>query len=104
MRGSDHDTARRLVAESVEIELKTGDRPGLVFNFEVCAGLAAAEDRPERAVRLYACASLLRGSMGIHPAEVGWPDPETAVARAPYRARRGSVRRSVGAGTRDGVG
>ena len=77
---SDHDTARRLVAESVEIELKTGDRPGLVFNFEVCAGLAAAEGRPERAVRLYACANALRGSVGTHPSEVGWPDPDTAVA------------------------
>ena len=77
---SDHDTARRLVAQSVELELKTGDRPGLVFNFEVCAGLAAAENRPERAVRLYAYASALRGSVGTHPSEVGWPNPETAVA------------------------
>jgi hypothetical protein len=78
---SDHDTARRLVAESVEIELKTGDRPGLVFNFEVCAGLAAAVGSPERAVRLYAYASALRGSVGTHPSEGGWPDPETAVAQ-----------------------
>ena len=57
-----------------------GRPPGLVFNFEVCAGLAAAEGRPERAVRLYACASVLRGSVGTHPSEVGWPDPDTAVA------------------------
>ena len=97
LEARDHDTARRLVAESVAIELKTGDRPGLVFNLEVCAGLAAAEGRPERAVRLYACASVLRESVGSHPCEVGWPDPETAGRPAPLRARRGSVRRSVGA-------
>ena len=77
---SDPDTARRLVAESIEIELKTGDRPGLVFNFEVCAGIAAAAGRRERAVSLYASASALHGSVGTHPSEVGWPDPETAVA------------------------
>ena len=46
----DHVTSRRLIAESVELELKTGDRPGLVFNLETCAALAAAEGRPERAV------------------------------------------------------
>ena len=78
---SDHDTARRLVAESVALELNSGDLPGLVFNFEVCARMAAAESRRERAVRLYACArSALRGSAGNHPAEV-WPNPETAVAQ-----------------------
>ncbi len=29
----------------------------------------------ERAVRLYAYASTLRGSVGTHPSEVAWPDP-----------------------------
>ena len=78
---SDHDAARRLIAESVALELNSGDRPGLAFNVEVCARLAAAEGRRERAVRLYACArSALQGSEGIYPAEVGWPNPDTAVA------------------------
>jgi hypothetical protein len=77
---SDHDTARRLVAESVEIELSTGDRPGLVLNLEVCARRAAAEDRRKQAVRLYACASAFRGSLGSHPSEVGWPDPTRQIA------------------------
>jgi len=74
--GRDHDTSRRLIAESVEIELKTGNRPGLVFNLEICAGLAAAEGRHERAARLYAGASVLRESLGSHPYDVGWPDPD----------------------------
>ena len=72
---NDHDTAWRLVAESVEVELKSGDWPGLVFNFEVCARLAIAEDRLQEAVRLYSYASTLRGSVGTHPSEVAWPDP-----------------------------
>ena len=74
--GRDHDTSRRLIAESVEIELKTADRAGLVLNLETCAGLAAAERRPERAARLYAAASILRESIGRHPYDVGWPHPD----------------------------
>ena len=73
--GRDHDTSRRLIAESVELELKQGDRVGLVFNLETCAGLAAAEGRHERAVRLYAGASVLREAIGSHPYDVAWPDP-----------------------------
>ena len=46
MEANDHDTARRLVAESIEIELKTGDRPGLVFNFEVCAAAGGCGGSP----------------------------------------------------------
>jgi hypothetical protein len=76
----DDDTARSLVAESVALELKSGDRPGLVFNFEVCARLAAAKGDRKRAVRLYASANALRGPVGTHPSGVGWPDPETHVA------------------------
>ena len=75
------EAVQRLVAESVALELKAGDWPGLVFNLEICAGLAAREDRHERAVRLYACANALRGPVGTHPSEVHWPDPETAVAQ-----------------------
>lgn len=77
----EHEAARRLVAESIAIEQKSGDRPGLIFNFEVLAGLAAAENRGTRAARLYACAAELRESAGTHPAEVGWPDPAERVAR-----------------------
>ena len=43
--------------------------------------LAAAKDRPDRAVRLYARAHALRGSVGTHPSEVAWPDPKTAIAQ-----------------------
>ena len=80
----DDDGVRSLVAESVALELKVGDWPGLVFNLEVCASLAVAEARPERAVRLYACANDLRGSVGTHPSEVAWPNPKTAVGQLRY--------------------
>ena len=70
------DASRRLVAESLAIERETGDRPGQLFNFEVLATLTAAEGRPERAVRLYACASVLREVVGSHIVEPGWPDNE----------------------------
>ncbi len=72
--------ARSLVAESVALELKSGDWPGIVFNLEVCARLAAARGDRHRAVRLYACASVLRGPVGNHPSGVGWPDPEAHAA------------------------
>jgi len=81
LEARDNDAVRRLVAESVSLELKAGDWPGLVFNLEVCAALAAAEGRLERAVRLYACASALRESFGTHPSEVAWPDPELAIGQ-----------------------
>ena len=73
LEAHDHDAARRMLAESLTIERKMGDRPGLIFNLELCAKLAAAENQPARATRLYACASVLRDSVGPHPVEVGWP-------------------------------
>ena len=76
----DKDASRRLAAESLAIEREVGDRPGQLFNFEVLAGVAAAEGRPERAVRLYACASVLRQAVGSHAVEPGWPDHARQVA------------------------
>ena len=76
----DKDASRRLAAESLAIEREVGDRPGQLFNFEVLAGVAAAEGRPERAVRLYACASVLRQAVGTHAVEPGWPDHARHVA------------------------
>ena len=77
----DHDTARRLLAESVSIEREAAERLGLAANLEVCARLADAEGLPARAARLYACASVLRESVGVDPCEPGWPDPEPHIAR-----------------------
>ena len=80
LEGRDHVTARRLIVESVELELKQGDRVGLVFNLETCAGLAAAEGRHERAVRLYAGASVLRESIGAIRTTSPGPTPRRGVA------------------------
>ena len=76
---NDHAEAQRLLAESVAIEREAGERLGLVANLEVYARLAAANGRHARAVRLCASASALRKSVGVDPAEVGWPDPEPMV-------------------------
>ena len=78
----------RLVAESVEIELRWVIVLVSLLNFEVPRRASRCEGGPERAVRLYACANVLRGSVGTDPSEVGWPDPNTAVAELRWGARR----------------
>ena len=75
----DNDASRRLAAESLAIEREVGDQPGQLFNLEVLAGLAAAEGRTELAVRLCACASVLRDVVGSRAIELGWPDHEQLV-------------------------
>ena len=70
-----------MLAESIAIEREAGDRLGLAGNLEVFARLAVAQGRPARAGRLYACASVLRESVGFDAFEVGWPDPEPDVAQ-----------------------
>ncbi|MDQ3163356.1 MAG: tetratricopeptide repeat protein, partial [Actinomycetota bacterium] len=77
----DYDTARRLLAESIAIERESGERLGLAANLEVYGRLAAAQDHPVRAARLYGCASVLRESVGVDACELGWPDPEPHVVR-----------------------
>jgi tetratricopeptide (TPR) repeat protein len=77
----DHDASRRLVAESVAIERDVDDVPGHFFDFEVMARLAAAEGRPSRAARLYACASVIRDLVGSYAIEPGWPDHQHHVGR-----------------------
>ncbi|MGZ8782151.1 MAG: ATP-binding protein [Gaiellaceae bacterium] len=77
----DHDLARGLLAESVAMQRETGERLGLAANLEVCARLAAAESFPARAAELYACASVLRESVGLDPCEPGWPASEPHVAQ-----------------------
>ena len=74
----DAGAARRLVEESISIERDVGDAPGLIFNIEVYARLAASERRNAQAVRLYACASGLSDTIGSHrhSHEVDWIDRE----------------------------
>ncbi len=75
----EHDESWRLAAESLAIDREGGDRPGQLFNFEVLAGLAAADGRPERAVRLCACASVFREAAESRTVEFGWRDHERLV-------------------------
>ena len=82
---------------SLELELKSG-RPttSSANNFEICARLAAAEGRrrPRRpSVRSGEAPSRI-DSVGMSECEVGWPDPDTALARsAPRSARKPSPKR-----------
>ena len=77
----DNDAARRLISESLAIEREVGDRPGQLFDIEVLAALAAEEGRPVRAVRLYACSSMLRAEVGRLTVEPGWPKHEHHIRR-----------------------
>jgi tetratricopeptide (TPR) repeat protein len=74
----DAGAARRLIEESISIERHVGDMPGLIFNIEVYARLAASEGRDAHAVRLFACASGLNEAMGFrrHAFPVDWIDDE----------------------------
>jgi predicted ATPase/DNA-binding SARP family transcriptional activator len=74
----DADASRRLVEESISIERDVWDVPGLIFNVEVCARLAASQGRDARAARLYSCASALGEAMESrrHASEVDWIDRE----------------------------
>jgi tetratricopeptide (TPR) repeat protein len=78
----DRDAVLRLVGESASIERDVGDLPGLVFNLEICARLAASEGRLTRAVRLYACAGGLGKTMGFrrHSSEVDWIDRDRDIS------------------------
>jgi predicted ATPase/DNA-binding SARP family transcriptional activator len=78
----DRDAVLRLLGESVSIERDVGDLPGLVFNLEIGARLAASEGRRTHAVRLYACAGGLGGTMGFrrHSTEVDWIDRDRDIA------------------------
>ena len=100
LEAHDNDAARRLVAESLAIEREVGDRLGQLFNFEVLAELAAADGRPARAARLYACASVLREADGQSTggARLARPRARHDAASVPCSARKHSPRR----GRRDG--
>jgi predicted ATPase/DNA-binding SARP family transcriptional activator len=77
----DSDLAQHLLEESISIERGAGLRPGLAGSLEVSARLASAKGSAARAVRLYACASVHRESVGASLMEVGWPDSAPQIAQ-----------------------
>ena len=86
----DNDTARRLLDESIKLDGKAGYGYRIAGSLELSAKLAAAENRPQRAARLYGAASVAResfrlsvgpdwraGSIGFSfvPTGIDFPDP-----------------------------
>lgn len=67
----DYAAARSLYKESLAIARQLGDKRGIARVLEGFVGLAAAQAEPERALRLAAAATALRGTIGapLPPAE-----------------------------------
>jgi predicted ATPase/DNA-binding SARP family transcriptional activator/Tfp pilus assembly protein PilF len=80
LEAKDNDTAQRLFDESLKLDRKGGYRYRIVNSLDLSAKLAAAQDRPGRAARLYGAASFARESLGLAYLEIGWPDPARHVA------------------------
>jgi predicted ATPase/DNA-binding SARP family transcriptional activator len=75
LEAGDDETARTLLSEALAIERRSGHQPRLANALEMSARLAAADGQPALAIRLYACAALLRERVSGLTFEVGWPDP-----------------------------
>ena len=76
--------ARPLLDESLAINRELGDQTSIAYLIEDYAGLAAAESRPEKALRLAGFADALRESIGapLPPSEQARVDRMIAPARA----------------------
>jgi predicted ATPase/DNA-binding CsgD family transcriptional regulator len=72
---------RRHLTRSVELSRSIGSRIGTIRGLEAFAALAAAEGRPERAVRLAAAAAALREVAHLPPRPRTWADRYRAAAR-----------------------
>ena len=75
LEAGDAETARARLSEALAIERESAHHVLLANPLEVSARLAAGEDQPALAIRLYARAALLREVVGafLHY-ELGWPD------------------------------
>jgi predicted ATPase/DNA-binding SARP family transcriptional activator/Tfp pilus assembly protein PilF len=61
----DNDTARRLLDERIKLDRKGGYHYRIAVSLELAAKLAAAQDLPRRAARLYGAASVNRESFRV---------------------------------------
>lgn len=75
--------ARPLLDESLEISRELGDQTAIAYLIEDYGGLAAAEDKPQKALQLTGFASALRESIGapLPPSEQARVDRMIAPAR-----------------------
>lgn len=83
LEAGESERPRELLREALAVAREQRDDDLWVANaLEVSARLAAKEDGPGRALRLYARAALLREVVGTRPHyELGWPDPTSEVDR-----------------------
>jgi predicted ATPase/DNA-binding SARP family transcriptional activator len=75
LEAGDAETARMLLSEALAIEHQGDHHPVLANILEVSARLAAVDEHPTLAIRLYARAALLREHVGRQQFDLGWPDP-----------------------------
>ena len=82
--GKDPDEAWEQAHEGLEVLVDAGDRLGTVEALEAVAGLAAARDHPDRALRLLAAADRFHDDTGIVrlPVQAERVERHTAAARA----------------------
>src|SRR5688572_28748544 len=85
--------ARPLLDESLVINRELGDQTAIAYLIEDYGGLAAAEGRPEKALRLAGFAAALRESIGapLPPAEQARVDRMIAPARAALSESSGTI-------------
>ena len=90
--------ARPLLDESLMINRELGDQTAIAYLIEDYGGLAAAEGRPEKALRLAGFAAALRESIGapLPPAEQARVDRMIAPARAALSESAATVAREAG--------
>ena len=75
LEAGDAETARTLLSEALAIERESGHQPRLANALEMSARLAAADENPVLAIRLYARAALMSEHVRGLTFEVGWPHP-----------------------------
>jgi hypothetical protein len=78
----DHRSARAFWHESLALELGLGDKKEIPWLLESLAGLAAAEGKPEHAVRLWGAAAALRAPGGGASPPPAAYERQMAAARA----------------------
>ena len=80
----DYASARGYHEESLTIRREIGDRQGIAKSLEAFAGLAADQENPERAARLWGAAEALREEIGSPLA----PNDREAYEREVAQARQ----------------
>lgn len=84
MYQGDNERARSLLREALQLMRQAGDRVFATYTLDALAGVASAERRPVRAIRLLAAAYSLADAIGLvlSPAQMVIMEPITRRVRA----------------------